>query len=111
MTGVTWLRIQMRERYRIGLNPLSLRRTLLLASLALGTLLLAGIAYGIRPGADTTRLYKIGFRNTPPYHFRTPDGRPSGTTVDLISAAAARLHVRLEWVYSAEGPERALKSG
>ena len=53
---------------------------------------------------------RIGFQNAVPYHFPDAGGRPAGPAVDLISAAAARAGIRLEWVFSPEGPEEALAS-
>ena len=73
-------------------------------------------AYQLR-GADAwglsrpTRPLRIGFQNSPPYHFPDAHGNPTGPTVDVIEEAAQRLHVALEWRYSPEGPEKALSSG
>jgi len=60
---------------------------------------------------DTSRIFKIGFQTTPPYHYPDARGNPTGTVVDLIKAAARRTGIHLQWVYSPQGPEAALSSG
>ena len=57
------------------------------------------------------RPLRIGFQNSPPYHFRDAQGNPTGPAVDVVRKAARRRHIALEWRYSPEGPERALSSG
>ena len=54
---------------------------------------------------------KIGFRNTPPYHFPDEHGLASGPVVELVKEAADRHNIHLVWIYSPEGPEKALLSG
>jgi len=54
---------------------------------------------------------RIGFQDALPSQFRDPAGRPAGPAVDLLRAVAAREGIRLQWVFSPEGPERALASG
>ena len=54
---------------------------------------------------------KIGFEDSPPYHFPDAAGRPAGPAVELMRAAAAREGIRLDWVFAPEGPEKALVSG
>src|ERR1035441_6237263 len=58
----------------------------------------------------TDRVYRIGVGDDPPLHAVTPDGRPEGLAVDVISEAARRARIRLEWVYAPEGPDAALAS-
>jgi signal transduction histidine kinase/DNA-binding response OmpR family regulator len=57
------------------------------------------------------RPLRVGFQNSPPYHFPDVDGNPTGPTVDVVKEAARRRNIRLEWRYSPEGPEQALASG
>src|SRR5689334_9275964 len=54
---------------------------------------------------------RIGFQNSPPYHFPDVHGNPTGPAVDIIQAAAARQGIQLKWVFSPQGPEKALESG
>ncbi|MGA2598869.1 MAG: response regulator [Bryobacteraceae bacterium] len=53
----------------------------------------------------------MGFQNAPPYLFQDGSGNPAGPAMDVLRAAARRKNIRLEWVYSPEGPEKALASG
>jgi signal transduction histidine kinase len=57
------------------------------------------------------RTLRIGFQNAVPYHFPDSTGRASGPAVEIVRAAAERRNIRLEWVFSPQGPERALASG
>ncbi len=54
---------------------------------------------------------RIGFQYSPPNQFPDAAGQPAGPAVDLLRAAAARVGIRLEWVFAPEGPEKALVSG
>jgi ABC-type amino acid transport substrate-binding protein len=56
------------------------------------------------------RIYRIGYEIQPPLHFQTQDGRPTGFAVDLISEAAARRGIRLQWLLEPESSEAALKA-
>ncbi len=58
-----------------------------------------------------TRPLKVGFQNSPPYHFPDANGNPTGPTVDVLKEAARRKDIPIEWRYSPEGPEKALTSG
>ena len=73
-------------------------------------LLLWGVSPAAAQGGRQTPL-KIGFQNSPPYHFPDAAGRPAGPAVDLLRAAAAREGIRLDWVFAPDGPEKALVSG
>jgi len=73
--------------------------------------LAAAAVYLLRPAVPTASRLKIGFRKTQPYHYPDENGRASGPAVDVIQAAAQRSNIRLEWVYSPEGPDAALSSG
>jgi signal transduction histidine kinase/DNA-binding response OmpR family regulator len=84
------------------------RRWLALLSVLSGLSVAAAYLY-TRP--DTTRVFRIGFQKTPPHHFPDANGNPTGSVVDVIKAAAASAHIRLQWVYSPQGLEAALKSG
>jgi signal transduction histidine kinase len=62
-----------------------------------------------RPKLDQ-QVYRIGFENQPPVHFLGDDGRPTGLAVDLLSEAARRRGIRLEWLLEQEGSDAALKA-
>src|ERR1051326_2110008 len=59
---------------------------------------------------DTRRIYRIGTRGASFSPNTTPDGRLDGLGVDVVSEAARRAGIRLEWVDSPEGPDQALAS-
>lgn len=56
------------------------------------------------------RIYRIGTDNAFPYHFTRPDGQVEGLTADLISEAARRVGVRLQWQVEMAGPWDSLKA-
>ena len=80
-----------------------------LAALGIGLLIAA-------PGLVQTqfwhaqRVYRIGVNDDPPMQSRRPDGRFEGLALDVVSEAAHRRGIRLEWVYAPEGPDAALRS-
>ena len=72
------------------------------------------LLWGVSPAAaqeGKRASLKIGFQNSPPYHFPDAAGRAAGPAVDLMRAAAAREGIRLDWVFAPDGPEKALVSG
>lgn len=78
-----------------------------LAVIGIGALLLTRF----QPSALAKRTLRIGFQNSAPYHFPDSNGNPSGPAVDVIRAAAHRQNIDLQWVFSPEGPEKAISSG
>jgi signal transduction histidine kinase len=56
------------------------------------------------------RVYKIGFENSPPVHFIGRDGRPTGLAVELVSEAARRHGIRLQWLVEPQSSEATLKA-
>ena len=60
---------------------------------------------------DLLREYRIGFQQSPPLQFVTPDGKPAGPIIELTNEAARRCGVRLQWILAPEGPDQALESG
>jgi signal transduction histidine kinase/DNA-binding response OmpR family regulator len=60
---------------------------------------------------EVNRPLRVGFQNSPPYHFPDVNGNPTGPTVDVVKEAARRRNIQIEWRYSPEGPEKALTSG
>ncbi|HTS65427.1 MAG TPA: response regulator [Candidatus Acidoferrales bacterium] len=78
----------------------------------LAVLGITGLAiWGLVPSTPARLPLRIGFQNSPPYHFPDAHGQPSGPAVDVISVAARHEGITLKWVWGAEGPEEALKSG
>jgi signal transduction histidine kinase/ActR/RegA family two-component response regulator len=67
--------------------------------LAVG-LLVGGVWWSRRPPPLPNRPLRIGFLHDPPYMQWGPDGRPAGLAVEVISAAARRINLPLEWVYT-----------
>jgi signal transduction histidine kinase/CheY-like chemotaxis protein len=85
------------------------RHKLLVAGVA--AILLAAAAwlsFGLHPYAGRT--YRIGVRNNAAGAMPSPDGRVDGLAVELVSLAARRAGVRLQWIESPEGPDQALRS-
>ncbi len=64
-----------------------------------------------QPSLRVDRTVRIGFQNSAPYHFPDASGNPSGPAVEILREAARRKSVRLQWVFSPQGPEAALQSG
>ena len=83
------------------------RRAVLVCAIGLPVLLAAGIYLRVSH-APVTRTLRIGFENAPPYHYRNSLGQPVGIAVALVSAAAKRANVHLQWVYCPSGPDRSL---
>ncbi len=89
----------------------SLRRpvAVALSLLVLAALSAGGVLWWRRPPPLPDRPLRIGFLHDPPYMQWGPDGHPVGLSVEVISEAARRIHLPLEWVYTnglVEGPFR-----
>lgn len=75
------------------------------------TALLAGLGiYWRTARKPPERTLKIGFQDNPPLQYVDTLGRPTGPALDLIDTAARRRGIRLKWVYTPEGFERALST-
>jgi signal transduction histidine kinase/ActR/RegA family two-component response regulator len=64
-------------------------------------LLLVGSGFAILRFQNHLRsssVYRIGADHAPPYYFLRPDGRIEGLAVDVMSEAARRRGIRLQWV-------------
>ncbi len=61
--------------------------------------------------APVERVFRIGFQQAAPYHFPDANGQPTGPAVEIVTQAANRAGLLLEWVYSPKGPERSLIEG
>ncbi len=82
------------------------------ALLAIG--LAATVGFSVRllySGREISRPLRVGFQNSPPYHFSDTQGKPSGPAVEILKIAAQRKNIALEWIFSPQGPEKALSSG
>ena len=85
------------------------RRWTIAIAIAIGGCLLTAALWPA--GGSWSRPLKVGFQNSPPYHFPDSNGNPTGPAVDVLKEAARRRNIQLEWRFSPEGPERALSSG
>jgi signal transduction histidine kinase/ActR/RegA family two-component response regulator len=63
------------------------------------------------PARVPDRVYRIGVDSNPPLSEILPNGRPVGLAVELISEAARRRHIRLDWVSTKVTFDEAVKSG
>ncbi len=92
-----------------GLQTGRSRHRLAVAILAIAAVAAGGwLAAAPRP---IDRTLKVGFQNSPPYHFPGRDGQADGPAVEMLNMAARRLGIRLQWVFSPQGPEQALETG
>lgn len=57
-----------------------------------------------------SRPFRIGFQQSPPYQYVT-NGAPTGPAIEIVSEAARRRHIPIEWALSPDGPEPNLRSG
>jgi signal transduction histidine kinase/CheY-like chemotaxis protein len=64
-----------------------------------------------RQPLDRTRIYRMGFETSPPRQFVDSDGKPAGPIIEMLSEAARRAGIRLEWVHSPDGPDKSLNGG
>jgi len=90
---------------------LSAGRPAAVAVLGVSCLALAGLCWLWREQAPVSGTFRIGFQEAPPYQVVQPDGSPAGPAIDIISEAARRQGIRIEWVHTPEGPQPALTSG
>jgi PAS domain S-box-containing protein len=73
------------------------RRPLALAGIA-SLLALFGWFIAGRERIDRARIYHINYGTDAPFHFRAADGSPTGLAVDLVTEAAKRARIKLNWV-------------
>ena len=91
--------------------PVRLQRWhIVVACLAVVALAAAGAYWKFAPPKIVHTL-RIGFQISPPYHYPDAKGNASGPAVDFVREAARRKNVRLQWIFSPQGPEAALTSG
>ncbi len=58
-----------------------------------------------------SRVFRVGFNDSPPLNVANADGSCTGFGPELLKRAAGRLGIRLTWVRAEEGPDQALGSG
>ncbi|HEX3747126.1 MAG TPA: response regulator [Bryobacteraceae bacterium] len=85
-------------------------RYIAIAAASVVALAVAGVSLADRHLA-VTRTLRIGFQNSAPYHFPDLVGQASGPATEIVRTAAQRRNIKLKWVFSPQGPERALASG
>jgi PAS domain S-box-containing protein len=74
-------------------------------------LVAAGIGLQLGRRSAATRVYRIGWGDSPPFQVRGGDGEPTGLAVDLIRTAAQRRGIRLQWMHWTDTSESALRGG
>lgn len=63
------------------------------------------------PAAGGHTPLRIGFEHSPPVQLLNKDGRAQGPVIEVLTEAARRRGIHLEWVHCPEGPDRALRTG
>jgi signal transduction histidine kinase/DNA-binding response OmpR family regulator len=101
MTTLT--RIASSKPRRLGLPGVAILATLLTAGWLIER-------HSVEPQRATTP-FRVGFEYSPPHQFISEDGRPEGPAIEVITEAARRRHIPIQWVYEPKGPEPALTSG
>src|SRR5579864_1918725 len=69
------------------------------------------VYYRASDPSHASRPFRVGFETSPPYQYFGADGKPTGPAVDIITEAARRANIPIEWVYAPEGSEKSLRSG
>src|SRR5690349_10817854 len=87
------------------------RRRYLRAIALAAALAMAGGSWWYFHDRTRGRVFRIGYQYSPPGELLGPDNRPSGPIPEGVNEAAARTGIRLEWVFSPEGPDRAFAAG
>jgi len=86
-------------------SGLKLRRSWLFAAACVTAIILAGfIFFAIRKTPLPDRVIRIGVDHAAPYQSWAEGKGAVGFTVELLSEAAAKRNIRVQWVYRPEGP-------
>jgi signal transduction histidine kinase/CheY-like chemotaxis protein len=56
------------------------------------------------------RTFRIGYEQSPPVQYLTPEGGPSGAVIDILREAARRRGIKLIWFHSLVGAEQSLSA-
>ena len=96
-----------------GSIALSAGRTRLLAAKLAPLLLISAFGITSLLGSDSggQEVYRIGADHAPPYYHLTPDGQIKGLAVDVLSEAARRAGIRLQWVAADMPVDDAFRKG
>jgi diguanylate cyclase (GGDEF)-like protein len=87
------------------------RRSVGLSFLVLGMAILC-VSWIVSPSRSTNKgIVRIGVNDSPPFVRIRPDGTPEGFSVSVLSEAARRRGMHLEWIVLPEGPDSALQNG
>jgi diguanylate cyclase (GGDEF)-like protein len=73
-------------------------------------LIVIGVALGGQDPSRASKPFRIGFQQSPPFQF-AENGQPTGPAIEVVSEAARRKRIPIEWVFSPDGPETTLQSG
>ena len=87
-----------------------LRNSVLAGSGAVLLLLIAAAVSARRDPAGG-RAYRVGFDIDKPYHYLREDGSMAGMVYDILTEAARRTGIVLEWRFRPESSEAAMRSG
>jgi len=87
------------------------RRISILTAVGASCCVFAGLWVHSYGKTHYARPLRIGLVQSPPYEVVNADGSVSGLAVEVVSEAARRRGIPLEWVFAPEGPEVALPSG
>ena len=83
---------------------------LLPIALSVVALLVGLLPFATRRALARTH-FRVGYDQAPPYVGSGPDGRPQGLAYDVLSVAARRRGIVLEWVRTATGENESLDAG
>src|SRR4051794_6603013 len=86
------------------------RRTTAIGAAGAIALLLGIALFHGRSAAVPTRPLRIGFENNPPVQIRTAAGF-SGLSVEIVSDAARRARIKLDWIETGTSSDEALRRG
>ncbi len=89
---------------------LSRRRAIYVVT-AFSVAVLAAYFFEGRRRNPAGRTFRMGFENSAPDQYRDSEGKPAGPAVEIMQDAARRLKIHLQWIYSPQGPERAMATG
>ncbi len=93
------------------LPPIATKKRLLLVSALCGSVSVVAVYLWLNSYQPPERALRIGTWHGPPFEVHGPDGSVTGLGPDIVSAAAHRLGIRLEWVRTPRGPEEMLPTG
>ena len=85
-------------------------RFIIAAGAALGIAAFCAVRCAV-PDSFAGKVVRIGVNQSPPYAMIGPDGSPDGFTVEVLSEAARRRGMVVQWVVIPQGPDVALRSG